>query len=116
MITTYPSGNMLIICFPKINDALCTIGPGLTLRSLIASSLSHMNATSDTAHDCRGTPIRSMSIKSRVAWVIDSKNDPELLHSSQGIPNSGMPNMKLVSMKNHFSANHKESSSFTAKV
>nr|GFD54680.1 hypothetical protein [Tanacetum cinerariifolium] len=92
-----PSGRMLTICFPRIREALCKIEPGLTLRSLIASSLSQRKPTRLTAQAWTGIPMRNMSMTSSAAWATKSRKAAPLLHSSQGISSSGTPNMKIMS-------------------
>jgi hypothetical protein len=53
-ITTDPSGKILIICLPKIKDALCMTALGVTLRSLIVNSLSQKNATIESSQLWKG--------------------------------------------------------------
>ena len=114
--TADPSGKMLTICFPRMREALWRMAPGLTLRSLMANSLSHKKPTKPMSHACTGMPILNMSMTSKPACSTNRRKAAPLPHSSQGISRSGTPNMNSTSKKHHFRHSHSDSSSSTAKV
>lgn len=106
-----------MICLPRIKDALCKMGPGLTLRSLMASSLSNRKPASDMNQACTGIPIRNMRRTSSAEWITKSRNDVEVLHCSQGISSSGTPSIKnVMSRPHHFMQDHTDSSSSMARL
>jgi hypothetical protein len=105
-----------MICLPRMREALNKIGPGLTLRSLIAVSLSYKKPASETNQYCRGRPIRNMSAASMIACMTKKKKAVLLLYSSQGISSSGTPKMKHMSTRHHLRHEGSDCSSSTVSM
>lgn len=106
-----------MICLPRIKEALCRIGPGFTLRSLMAISLSKRKPAKEMSQAWMGMPMRNMSITSRAECTTKSRKEVDVLHCSQGMSSSGTPSMKkTMSSPHHLRHDHTDSSSSMARL
>lgn len=115
----YPSGRMLIICFPMMRELLYNMLLGRTLFSEIDISLSKRVFVRNSNHPSIGsllqlaecskfptsdqlTGILNINIPFITACTKYAENDVVSDHSSHGIRNNGTPNKNTRSIKPHF--------------